>query len=209
MAGDTVTLTCSLTLPHGVTGTPDFQWEGPGGVTLTPAASMTSGQTVSSDLPLNNITTSKAGQYNCTATLSGYTDSASTNITVESEFSRALSSMILPLPTLSVPAPTPEITASVTGTVSAGDPLTLTCDYTLSPSIDTDLQTAVNWTVNGTEVEDGGHISSDGVSLIFSPLTTSDTGRYTCTLTLTASPRTPHVTGTSSAESREYHLCTK
>ena len=37
MAGDTVTLTCSVTLPHGVTGTPDFQWEWPGGVTLTPS----------------------------------------------------------------------------------------------------------------------------------------------------------------------------
>ena len=78
-AGDTVALTCSLTLPHGVTGTPDFQLEGPGGVTLTPAASMTSGQTVSSDLPLNEITTSQAGQYTCTATLSG---SITTTITI-------------------------------------------------------------------------------------------------------------------------------
>ena len=30
MAGDTVTLTCSVGLPSGVTDTPDFQWEGPG-----------------------------------------------------------------------------------------------------------------------------------------------------------------------------------
>ena len=196
MAGNTVTLTCYVTLLHGVTGTPDFQWEGPGGVTLTPAASMTGGLTVSSDLPLNEITTSQAGQYTCTATLRGSINT-STTITVESEFSRALSSMILPLPTLSVPAPTPEITASVTGTVSAGAPLNLTCDYTLSPSVDSEVVTAMTWTVNSTEVatsEDGGRISSDGVSLIFSPLTTSDTGRYTCTLTLTASPQTPHVT---------------
>ena len=85
MAGDTVTLTCSLTLPHGVTDTPDFHWEGPGGVTLTPADSITSGQTVSSDLPLNEITTSQAGQYTCTATLSG-SITTSTTITVESEF---------------------------------------------------------------------------------------------------------------------------
>ena len=196
MAGGNVTLICSVTLPHGVIDTPDFQWEGPGGVILTPADSMTSGQTVSSDLPLNEITTSQAGQYTCTATLSRSITN-STTITVESEFSGALSSMILPLPTLSVPAPTPEITANVTGTVSAGAPFNLTCDYTLSPSVDTDIQTEVTWTVNGTTVatsEDGGRISSDGVSLIFSPLTTSDTGRYTCTLTLTASPQTPHVT---------------
>ena len=77
MAGDTVTLTCSLTLPHGVPDTPEFQWEGPGGVTLTPAAS--------SDLPLNDLTTSQAGQYTCTATLGGSINT-STTITVESEF---------------------------------------------------------------------------------------------------------------------------
>ena len=71
MAGDIVTLTCTVTLPSGVTDTPDFQWEGPGGVTPTPEDSMTNGQTVSSDLILTAITTSQAGQYNCTATLSG------------------------------------------------------------------------------------------------------------------------------------------
>ena len=84
MAGDYVTLTCSLTLPHGVTGTPDFHWEGPGGVILTPADSMTGGQTVSSDLPLNEITTSQAGQYTCTATLSG-SITTSTNMPVQSK----------------------------------------------------------------------------------------------------------------------------
>ena len=74
------------------------------------------------------------------------------------------------------------ITANVTGSVYAGTPLILTCDYSLSPSVDTDLQTLVTWTVNDTTVDtsENGHIFSDGVSLIFSPLTTSDTGRYTC-----------------------------
>ena len=72
MAGDNVTLTCTVTLPSGVTDTPVFQWEGPGGVTHTPEDSMTNGQTVSNDLILNDITTSQAGQYTCNATLSGY-----------------------------------------------------------------------------------------------------------------------------------------
>ena len=71
MAGESVTLTCSLTLPDGVTSTPDFQWEGPGGVTPTPADSTTSGQTVSSDLTLSEISTSQAGQYTCTANITG------------------------------------------------------------------------------------------------------------------------------------------
>ena len=37
-------------------------------------------------------------------------------------------------------------------------------------------------------------ISTDGVYLIFSPLTTSYTGNYICTLTITPSSETPHVT---------------
>ena len=84
MAGDIVTLTCTVTLPSGVTDTPDFQWEGPGGVTPTPEDSLTNGQTVSSDLILTAITTSQAGQYNCTATLSG-SITESINITVQSK----------------------------------------------------------------------------------------------------------------------------
>ena len=83
MAGDTVTLTCSVTLPTGVTGTPDFQWEGPG-VTPTPAGPTTSGQMVSSDLTLSEIATSQAGLYTCTATLIG-SNSTSVIITVESK----------------------------------------------------------------------------------------------------------------------------
>ena len=90
MAGDTVTLTCTVTLPSGVTDTPVFQWEGPGGVIPSPEDSMTNGQTVSSDLILTAITTSQAGQYICTATLSVYTHSDSTNITVQSKFNKPL-----------------------------------------------------------------------------------------------------------------------
>ena len=110
MAGDTVTLTCSVTLPNGVTDTPVFQWEGPNGVTDTPvfqwegpsgvtdtpifqwegssgvsSTSMTSGQTVSSDLTLDAISTSQAGEYTCNATLSeSITDSI--NVTVQSKY---------------------------------------------------------------------------------------------------------------------------
>ena len=76
MAGENVTLTCSVTLPSGVSGTPDFQWEGPG-LFYSPADLTTSGQMVSSDLILSEITTSQAGQYTCTATLN---ESISTSI---------------------------------------------------------------------------------------------------------------------------------
>ena len=85
VAGDSLTLTCSITLPAGVTGTPDFQWEGPG-VTPTPAAHTTSGQEVSSVLTLSAIATSQAGQYSCTATLSGSSVSTDLTVTVQSKF---------------------------------------------------------------------------------------------------------------------------
>ena len=85
VAGDSLTLTCSVTLPAGVTGTPNFQWEGPG-VTPTPAFPTTSGQEVSSVLTLSVIATSQAGQYSCTATLSGSSVSTALTSTVQSKF---------------------------------------------------------------------------------------------------------------------------
>ena len=86
MAGDNVTLTCSVTLPTRVTGIPDFRWEGPGEV--TPADPTTNGQEVSSVLPLSTISTSQAGQYICTATLNGSSVTIATNVTVQSKFLR-------------------------------------------------------------------------------------------------------------------------
>ena len=87
-----------------------------------------------------------------------------------------------------VPAPTPSITASPsTGVLYAGTTLSLTCDYTLSPSVDTAPQTAVVWMVGGAAVDtSSGRISATGDTLSFSPLATSDTGSYTCELTVTA-----------------------
>ena len=83
MAGDNVTLTCSVTLPPGVIGTPDFHWEGPGEV--TPADPTTNGLEVSSVLPLSTISTSQAGQYICTGTLNGSSITNVTNVIVQSE----------------------------------------------------------------------------------------------------------------------------
>ena len=81
MAGDTVSLTCSVTLPTGVIDTPEFRWEG-GGVTSIPT---TRGQIVTSLLTLSDIATSQAGQYTCTATLNGSSVSTVTYLTVQSK----------------------------------------------------------------------------------------------------------------------------
>ena len=61
--------------------------------------------------------------------------------------------------------------------------------------MDITVETAVSWMVNGSvpDTSQDGRISTDGDTLTFSPLTTSDTGSYTCTLTITA-PQIPHVT---------------
>ena len=86
-----------------------------------------------------------------------------------------------------VPTPAPFISNS--SPLIAGTLLNLSCDYTLSISVDTDIIATATWTINDMPIA-----MSDGVYLIFSPLTTSYTGNYICTLTLTPSSATPHVT---------------
>ena len=86
----------------------------------------------------------------------------------------------------------------------AGAPLTLTCDYTLSLSVDTTVETAVSWMVNGSVVDTSqdGWISTDGDTITFSHMTTSDSDSYTCTLTITA-PQTRHVIAQGPVQSAE------
>ena len=93
-----------------------------------------------------------------------------------------------------VPVPTPSITASPsTGALYAGTSLSLTWDYTLNSSVNTAPQTAVVWMVGGAAVDTSpGRISATGDILSFSSLATSDTGNYTCELTVTA--QQTHVT---------------
>ena len=60
----------------------------------------------------------------------------------------------------------------------AGTTLTLSCNYS-QPFI----ETGVTWMVNGRAVDTtSDRISIEGDTLTFSPLATSDTGRYTCEL---------------------------
>ena len=71
--------------------------------------------------------------------------------------------------------------------------------------MDTTPQTAVTWMVDGIAVDTfPGRISTDGATLSFFPLATSDTGNYTCTLTVTASQT--HVTTQGPMQSEEISL---
>ena len=82
-AGESVSLTCSITLPGTVNGTAVFQWVGPGD-TPTPADPSTSGQVVYNTLILSAVRTSQAGQYTCTVSVEGPNRTAiSVNITVQ------------------------------------------------------------------------------------------------------------------------------
>ena len=105
---------------------------------------------------------------------------------------------------LSVPVPTPFITVSNTDTVYAGTILSLICGYALSPSVDTTPQTIVTWMVDGVAVDTSPtRISTDGATLSFSPLGTSDKGNYTCTLTVTTSQTHVTVQGPKQSEVEE------
>ena len=57
--------------------------------------------------------------------------------------------------------------------------------------MDTSPVTAVSWRVNGTAVDTSpDRITASGDSLSFSPLATSDSGSYTCEVTVTAQKHT-------------------
>ena len=101
-------LNCSVTLPTGVTGTPDFHWDGPG-VPPTPADPTTNGQEVSSVLTLSSISTSQAGQYICTATLNGSSvtivNVIATNVTVQIDSKLLCHFTVVPLKMLNTSFP--------------------------------------------------------------------------------------------------------
>lgn len=86
---------------------------------------------------------------------------------------------------LSVPTPNPSISHSA---LIAGTEGNLTCGYTLSPSVDTHLMVDTSWMANSSKLATtrDERITISGSTLTFSPLNTSDSGRYTCTLTLSA-----------------------
>ena len=79
MAGNILNLTCSIFLPSGVTGSPEFELGGP--LTSTDISNSVDGM-MSSQLTLSDIAPSDAGPYTCTATLGGSV-STTVNISVE------------------------------------------------------------------------------------------------------------------------------
>jgi hypothetical protein len=159
MTGDSVTLTCAADLPEGVTGTPSFQWEGPGG-------GVTTVSDLESTLVIDDAQLSHAGQYMCTVTISFFNVNESIAIIVQIE------------------SPTPSIVGSRSLPLYAGTLYSLTCDHELHEAIES---SAVEWTVNGGAVNTSpGRVSVVNESLVFSPVAVSDSGSYSCSLSVVA-----------------------
>ena len=89
-----------------------------------------------------------------------------------------------------VQLPTPSIALSLgNDSLYAGVDLTLLCNYTLPQVlVETGPYIVVTWSriINNRALYiTSDRISTEGDTLTFSPLATSDTGRYTCELTIT------------------------
>ena len=182
MAGVTIILNCSISLPTGVVGTPIFEWMGPGASTKNTHSE----GNMFSILTLNEIRPSRAGLYTCTIKFGGFI-STSTNVTVSGMCVAKCQSFSMRNSFPSVEMPIPSISYT---TLLAGATSVLACNYSLSGFT---FRPNVVWTVDGNAVVTSGNerISTTGVSLMFSPLTTSDTGMYACAVNITS--QTPFV----------------
>ena len=171
---------------------PSFQWERHG-VIPTPTDPTSSGRMVSSILVLHEVATSQAGLYTCTASLRGSINT-STTLNVQSMSTHYYIGVNSDHVYLHHPVstPTPSISHSV---LIAGTESNLTCDsISLGAYVDFHVAQNVSWMVNGSAVATNGRkiISNNGQFLYFSPVSVSDSGRYTCQLTLSV-PQTPYV----------------
>ena len=84
-----------------------------------------------------------------------------------------------------VEVPDPSI---INSTLLAGTESNLTCDYSLD-SIP--HEASATWRLNGNKLTQNDRVLIEGATLSFSPLNTSDSGRYSCELSIIS--LTPHV----------------
>ena len=184
MAGNILNLTCSISLPSGVTGSPEFEWDGP--LTSTNISNSVDGMLLSI-LTLSDIAPSDAGPYTCTATLGGSV-STTVNVSVEGNNEvfqlQVFSVMYTLFPAVQAPIP-----SVIHTTLQAGTTSNLTCIYSLMDDFPHDAR--ATWRVDKSNLTQNDRVLIEGVTLSFFPLKTSESGVYSCELTITS--LTPHV----------------
>ena len=197
MAGDNVTLTCSVYPRSRISGVSIFQWQGP----VMNDSTIIHGR-YSSELVLTDVSASQAGLYNCSFSHRlGNNISTSTNLTIQGNYNYYYIFYCYYTSSV-VPTPIPSIRLDY-NTLLAGTEANLTCDYFLDLSVDiVILLENVVWFFNGSVLATTGEerISTNETTLTFSPLSTFDSGRYTCSLEI--SDLQPHyITFSGSQES--------
>ena len=197
--GQSYTLTCAvMVVPHLVVE-PTIQWTRQNEV-ITISSSGTSLQ-----LNFDPLQLSDGDIYTCTANIditdieTSVTNEASRNVTVMSKLYNVIKvEMILCLYS-TVPQPTVVITRSHNDTVYVGTELILTASITFNDltGVDVPLTVDIIWTRDDNDIISDTHITVSDVSdssnasyiatLIYSPITTDDSGMITATVTVTPS----------------------
>ncbi len=95
-----------------------------------------------------------------------------------------------------------KITSVPDRTLYTGEDVTLTCDITLDPAVDSGVAVTASWTGPGGPIIAGvSDITGSGPyqsTLTLSSLTTSKSGDYVCTASVDPDPPTMVLTGSSS-----------
>ena len=106
--------------------------------------------------------------------------------------------------------PTPNVTLSVSsGPLEEGSSLMLTCTATLPPSVDTDVNITVKWTPNTNSnqvlISPPSSLRSPFIStLALSPLATTDSGLYSCEVTVSSSSQ--YIADSSTGQSQGLNI---
>ena len=185
---------CTATVT-GTTEQPNITWSGPG---VTAGMITTTGSM--STLTFNPLAASHAGTYTCTGMVGGVTVMDTSVVTVNSKYSiiNNLLTMCVVITKIPSTSTAPSIVVMVSddgATPSLGQSYTLTCSVTGANNINPTI--TYQWTKNnGTQTQVVGTNSN---TLSLSPLRLSDTGQYTCSVTVSSTLISSVITATSTA----------
>ena len=198
--GDTLQLTCSVTVEEHLTPSAELSIEWSGG-RVSDSGVIESDRAINETtsertLIFNSLNTSHGGQYTCQAVI--YIAQISlmktgmdiAEVKVQSEY---LSLTLVDVDVClspSVPRPVVMLTASE-GELVSGSPLSLSCSI-FPPSVDTSIAISSNWTTPG------GRHDTNNTTLVISSVETADSGEYTCSATLSDSSGSLYVVDSDS-----------